>query len=159
MRLPTSYKPALTHRSKTVPPRPRSLLPSMTTGPPPSDEAAAAAEDQPTRLMPPSIEQPKPRAGISSLLSLPSHPLHGARPTAIGRPTFSTRSTDDHSGARRREPLPSPTARSAVSQPPAATLGGGDSETARASLWAEMKDIRRRGARTPGVAKEQPPSA
>ena len=156
MRLPTSYKPALTHRSKTVPPRHRSLLPSMTTGPPPSDETAAA-EDQPRRSMLPSIEQPKPRAGISSLLSLPSHPLHGASPMAIGRPTFSTRSTDDHSGARRREPLPSPTSRSAVSQPPAATLGGGDSETARVSLWAEVKVIRRRGVRTPGVAKELPP--
>jgi len=159
MRLPMSYKPGLTHRSKTVPPRPRNLLPSMTTGPPPSDETAATAADHPTKLISPSIEQPKPRTGISSLLSLPSHPLHGASPAGIARPTFSTRSTDDHSGARRREPPPSPTARSAVSQPPPAALGGGDSEAARVSLWAEMKDIRRRGARTPGVAREQPPSS
>jgi len=149
MRLPTSYNPPLAYRANPVSPRPRNLLPS-------------------------SIEQPKPRAVISSLLSLPSHQPHGvngASPTAIGRPTFSTaRSTadDDHhqrtpreynhnpnNGTNRREPSPpppSPTARSAVSQPPT-TLGGGgggDSEAARVSLWAELKDIRRR-SRTPGA--------
>ena len=165
MRLPTSYTPALTHRSKTVPPRPRSLLPSTTTRPPLSDETAA---EHPTR---PTIEQPKPRAGISSLLSLhsPNHNLHGASPTGVGRPTFSARSTDDHNGAYRRGllmPPPSPT-RSAVSQPAAAAStgtaataafalgGGGDSEAARVSLWAELKDVRKRGARTPGTAREQ----
>jgi hypothetical protein len=169
MRLPTSYTPALTHRSKTVPPRPRSLLPSTSARPPPSDETAA---DHPTRL---SIEQPKPRAGISSLLSLPppNHNLHGASPTGVGRPTFSARSTDDHNGAYRRGlllPPPSPT-RSAVSQPAAAAAstgtaaatafalgGGGDSEAARVSLWAELKDVRKRGARTPGTTRDQPSS-
>jgi hypothetical protein len=165
MRLPTSYTPALAHRSKTVPPRPRSLLPSTSARPPPSDETAA---DHPTR---PSIEQPKPRAGISSLLSLPSqHNLHGASPTGVGRPTFSARSTDDHNGAYRRGlllPPPSPT-RSTVSQPAAVAStgtaataaafvlgGGGDSEAARVSLWAELKDVRKRGTRTPGTTREQ----
>ena len=167
MRLPTSYTPALAHRSKTVPPRPRSLLPSTSARPPPSDETAA---EHPTR---PTIEQPKPRAGISSLLSLhsPNHNLHGASPTGVGRPTFSARSTDDHNGAYRRGllmPPPSPT-RSAVSQPAAAAStgtgtaataafalgGGGDSEAARVSLWAELKDVRKRGARTPGTTREQ----
>lgn len=155
MRLPTSYKPALTHRSNAVPPRPRSLLPSMTTRPPPSsDETAAAATDHPTKLIPRSIEQPKPRAAISSL-------LHGASPAGVGRPTFSTRSTDDQF-AHRREPSPT---RSVVSQPPAASttaaaaaavLGGGDSE-ARVSLWTELKDIRRR-TRTPGAVAREPSS-
>ena len=54
-----------------------------------------------------------------------------------------------------------------VSQPAAAAstdiaataafaLGGGrDSEAARASLWAELKDVRKRDARTPGTAREQ----
>ena len=149
MRLPTSYNPPLAHRANPVLPRPRNLLSSP-------------------------IERPTPRAAISSLLSLPSHQPHGANgasPTAIGRPTFSSaRSTDDnhhqrtpreynhnhHNGANRREPSPppSPTARSVVSQPPT-TLGGGggggDSEAARVSLWAELKDIRRR-SRTPGAA-------
>ena len=166
MRLPTSYTPALAHRSKTVPPRPRSLLPSTSARPPPSDETAAE------HLTRPAIEQPKPRAGISSLLSLhsPNHNLHGASPTGVGRPTFSARSTDDHNGAYRRGlllPPPSPT-RSAVSQPAAASTGtgtaataafalggGGDSEAARVSLWAELKDVRKRGARTPGTTREQ----
>lgn len=150
MRLPTSYKPALTHRSNTVPPRPRSLLPSMTTRPPPSSgETAAAAADHPANSMPPSIEQPKPRAIISSL-------LHGASPAGVGRQTFSARSTDDQF-AHRREPSPT---RSAVSQPPAASttattaLGGGDSE-ARVSLWTELKDIQRR-ARTPVTVAREP---
>jgi hypothetical protein len=159
MRLPTSYNPPLAHRANPVPPRPRNLLPS-------------------------SIEQPKPRAAISSLLSLPSHQPHGANgasPTAIGRPTFSSaRSTDDdhhhrqrtprennhnhhhYNDANRREepsPPPSPTARSVVSQPPT-TLGGGggDSEAARVSLWAELKDIRRR-SRTPGAGMAKEPSS
>ena len=148
MRLPTSYNPPLAHRANPVLPRPRNLLPL-------------------------SIEQPKPRAAISSLLSLPSHPPHGANiasPTAIGRPAFSSaRSVDDDhhhqrtlrehnhnhlNGANRREssPPPSPTARSVASQPPMTTLaGGGDSSAARVSLWAELKDIRRR-SRTPGAA-------
>lgn len=151
MRLPTSYNPPLTHRANPVLPRPRNLLPS-------------------------SIEQPKPRAAIPSLLSLPSHQHHGANgasPTTIGRPTFSSaRSTDEdhhhrtphkhYNGANRREPSPppSPTARSVVSQPPmilggGGGGGGGDSEAARVSLWTELKDIRRR-SRTPGsgIAKE-----
>lgn len=161
MRLPTSYKPALTHRSKTAPPRPRSLLPSTPARPPPSaDETAADYPTGPSSI----IEQPKPRAGISSLLSLPP------RPTTAhvgGRPTFSARSTDDHNAAYRRERLPpppsSPTARSAVSQPAAtataALSGGADSEAARVSLWAELKDVRRRGTRTPGTAREQHPSS
>lgn len=160
MRLPTSYNPPLAHRANPVPPRPRTVL------------------------LPSSIEQPKPRAAISSLLSLPSHQPHGANgasPTPIGRPTFSSaRSTDDHhqrtpreynhnhhyDGANRREepsPPPSPTARSVVSQPPT-TLGGGggggggDSEAARVSLWAELKDIRRR-SRTPGAGMAKEPSS
>ena len=160
MRLPTSYNPPLAHRVNPVLPRPRNHLPL-------------------------SIEQPTPRAAISSLLSLPSHQPHGANgasPTAIVRPTFSSaRSTDDdrhhrqrtpreynhnqYSGANPREPSPppSPTARSVVSQPPT-TLGGGggggDSEAARVSLWAELKDIRRR-SRTPGAAgmAKEPSSA
>ena len=148
MRLPASYNPPLAHRMNPVLPRPRNLLP-------------------------PSIEQPKPRAAISSLLSLPSHQPHAANiasPTAIGRPALSSaRSADDDhhhqrapreynpnllNGANRREPSPppSPTARSVMSQPPMTTLaGGGDSEAARVSLWAELKDIRRR-SRTPGAA-------
>jgi hypothetical protein len=157
MRLPTSYNTPLAHRANPAVPRPRNLLPSS------------------------SIEQPKPRAAIPSLLSLPSHQPHGANgasPTAIGRPTFSsTRSTDDdhhhhqrtpreynhshYDGADRREPSPppSPTARSVVSQPPT-TLGGGggDSEAARVSLWAELKDIRRR-SRTPGAGMAKEPSS
>ena len=155
MRLPTSYNPPLARRANPVLPRPRNLVP-------------------------PSIEQPKPRAAISSLLSLPSHQAHGANgasPTAIGRPTFSSaRSADDahhqrtsreynhdhHNGANRREPSPppSPTARSVVSQPPT-TLGGGgggDSEAARVSLWTELKDIRRR-SRTPGAGTANEPSS
>jgi hypothetical protein len=158
MRLPTSYNPPLAHRANPVLPRTRNLLPS-------------------------SIEQPKPRAAISSPLSLLSHQPNGANgagasPTTIGRPTFSSaRGTDDdhhrqrtpreyshYNGANRREPSPppSPTARSVVSQPATTTLGGeagggGDSEAARVSLWAELKDIRRR-SRTPGagagIAKE-----
>ena len=145
MRLPTSYNPPLAHRANPVLPRPRNLL------------------------LPSSIEQPKPRAAVSSLLSSPSHQPHGANgaspTTAIGRPTFSSaRSTDDnhhhprtphkhHNCANHRgpSPPPSPTARSVVSQPPTTTLGGGgDSEAARVSLWAELKDIRRR-SRTPGA--------
>ena len=63
---------------------------------------------------------------------------------------------------------PSPTARSAVSQPAATAMastgtttaaialdGGGDSEATRVSLWAELNDVRRCGARTPGIAREQ----
>jgi hypothetical protein len=159
MRLPTSYNPPLAHRASPALPRPRNLLPS-----------------------PSSIEQPKPRAAISSLLSLPSqqpHVANGASPTAIGRPTFSSaRSADDdhhhqrtpreynnnhYNGADRREPSPppSPTARSVVSQPPT-TLGGGggggDSEAARVSLWAELKDIRRR-SRTPGASMAKEPTS
>jgi len=72
--------------------------------------------------------------------------------SAAGRLVFpSARSTDappreSYNGARREV---SP-ARSAVSQPPpASTVVAGDSD-ARASLWAELKDIRRR-ARTPGA--------
>jgi hypothetical protein len=156
MRLPTSYNPPLAHRANPVLPRPRNLLP-------------------------PSIEQPKPRAAISSLLSLPSqqpHGVNGASPTAIGRPTFSSaRSTGDahhertlreynhnhHNDANLREPSPppSPTARSVVSQPPT-TLGGGggagDSEAARVSLWTELKDILRR-SRTPGAGMAKEPSS
>jgi len=162
MRLPTSYNPPLAHRANPVLPRPRKLLPL-------------------------SIEQSKPRAAIPSLLSLPSHQLHGGAngatpPKAIGRPTFSSaRGTaddnhhryqripreynHDHSnGVDRREPSPpppSPTARSAVSQPPPTTLGGGgggDSEAARVSLWTELKDIRRR-SRTPGAGMAKEPSS
>src|SRR6266576_1323348 len=108
MRLPTSYNPPLAHRANPVLPRPRNVL------------------------LPPSIEQPKPRAANSSPLSLPSHQPHGANgasPTAIGRPTLlSARSTDDdnhprtphkhYNGANRREPSPppSPTVHSVVSQ-------------------------------------------
>jgi hypothetical protein len=158
MRLPTSYNPPLTHRANPVLPRPRNVL------------------------LPSSIEQPKPRAAISSLLSLPSHQPHGANgasPTPIGRPTFSSARTDDdhhhqrtsreynhnhHNGANRREPSPppSPTARSVVSQPPMTPGGGGggggDSEAARVSLWAELKDIRRR-SRTPGASMVKEPSS
>jgi hypothetical protein len=123
MRLPTSYKPPLAHRANPVLPSPRNQLLS-------------------------SIEQPKPRAAISSLLSLP-HGVNGASTTAIGRPTFSSaRSTDD-------------TVRSVVSQPPGrGDGGGGDPEAARVSLWAEMKDIRGR-SRTPGAAgmAKEPSSA
>src|SRR6266849_114628 len=153
MRLPTSYNPPLAHRATPVLPRSRNHLPF-------------------------SIEEPKPRAGaaISSPLSLPSHQPHGANgasPTPIGRPTFSSaRSTadDDHhqrtpresnhnrsNSANRLEPSPpppSPTARSVVSQPPTTLAGGGgDSDAALVSLWAELKDIRKR-SRTPGMAKE-----
>jgi len=159
MRLPTSYKPALTHRSNPVPPRPRSLLPSTTTRPPPSSDETAAVADHPTKSMPPSIEQPKPRAAISSL-------LHGASPAGVGRPTFPPRSTDDQFVHRREQPPPPPSpTRSAVSQPPAASttaaaaaaaLGDGDSE-ARVSLWTELKDIRRR-TRTPGAVAKEPSS-
>jgi hypothetical protein len=159
MRLPTSYNPPLAHRANPVLPRPRTVL------------------------LPSSIEQPKPRAAISSLLSLPSHQPHGANgasPTPIGRPTFSSARThdDDHhqrtsreynhnhhyDGANRREPSPppSPTARSVVSQPPMTPGGGGggggDSEAARVSLWAELKDIRRR-SRTPGASMVKEPSS
>lgn len=151
MRLPTSYNQPLAHRADPVLPRPRNLLPT-------------------------SIEQPKSRAAISSLLSLPSHQPHGANgasPTAIDRPTFSSaRSADDHhrrtprefshnqhNGANRLERSPpSPTVRSVVSQPPTTLGGGGDSETARVSLWAELKDIRRR-SRTPGAGAAKEPSS
>ena len=121
--LPSCWHPwyrrwPLPHDPATASSTPRSLLPSTSARPSPSDETAA---DHPTR---PSIEQPKPRAGISSLLSLPSpnHNLHGASPTGVGRPTFSARSTDDHNGAHRHGlllPPPSPM-RSALSQPAAA---------------------------------------
>jgi len=143
MRLPTAYKPALlAHRSSNPkPPRPRDLLAST------------------------PVRPPSPRAAISSLL-LPSHQHHrdhhrthsdnngdgDATRSAAGRLVFpSARSTDappreSYNGARREV---SP-ARSAVSQPPpASTVVAGDSD-ARASLWAELKDIRRR-ARTPGA--------
>src|SRR6266404_4447469 len=109
MRLPTSYKPALTPRSNPVLSRPHNLLP------------------------PSSIEQPKPRAAISSL-----HGVNGTSPMGIGRPTLSSaRSTDDQGvpRAHRREPSPPPSpTRSAASQPPAPSVGGGgagDSEVAR----------------------------
>jgi len=144
MRLPTSNKPALAHRSKPMPPRPRDLLASTPVRPPSPDEAAASAPP------PGAIAQPKPRAAISSLLS-PSHHHRAHSNSPAGRPAFpSARSTDapreSYNGARREI---SP-ARSTVSQPPpASTAVAGDSD-ARASLWAELKDIRKR-ARTPGA--------
>ena len=109
MPLLTSYVPALTHRSKSVPPRPRSLFPSTSARLRSSDETAT---DHAKR---PSIKEPKPRAVIPSFL----HNLHGANLTGIGRPTFCTRSTDGHNGAYRRGlrlPPPRPTGRSALDE-------------------------------------------
>ncbi len=142
MRLPTSYKPAPAHRPNPLPPRPRSLLPSSPARPPSPDEAGAQADHgRPTRPpMTPSILQPKPRTAVG-----------GASPA--GKPTiFSSvrreRSVDaprEYYGAHR-EPSP---ARTAVSQPPVVSCGPGVDSEARVSLWAELKDIRKR-TRTPG---------
>jgi hypothetical protein len=143
MRLPTSYKPVLVHRPNSLPPRPRNLLPPTPARRPPSpdaEEAAAQADHalRPTRPIqtpPTNLLQPKPRTAASSFVS-PSHQHH--------------HHPDDNHGAHRE----SSPARTAVSQPgpssTAFTVGApGDSE-ARVSLWAELKDIRRR-ARTPGA--------
>jgi hypothetical protein len=157
MRLP-SYKPVLVHRPNPLPPRPRNLLPSTPARPPSPDD-----QSRPTRLMSPSILQPKPRTAVSAFLSPsdqhhqrhhPNDDLGGASPGR--RPIFSSarreRSVDgprEYQGAHR-EPSP---ARSAVSQPPTSTAvvasGGPEDSDARVSLWAELKDIRRR-TRTPG---------
>lgn len=142
MRLPTAYKPVLAHRPNPPPPRHRHLLPSSPARPSSPDEAGAQADhSRPTRPpTTPSILQPKPRTAVG-----------GASPG--GRPTIfpSVRRERSVDGAReycgaRREPSP---ARSAVSQPPAVSCGPGVDSEARVSLWAELKDIRKR-TRTPG---------
>ena len=149
MRLPTSYKPALTHRSNPMPPRPRSLLMSTPVHPPSPDAAAAKATD--TTIQARSRAAPIARAAISPLHppSSPSRRRH--RPTADpspGRPKLPffpsgpRSSTDAAAGPRE----PSPT-RSAASQPPPSTAAATE---ARVSLWAELKDIRRR-SRTPAT--------
>ena len=166
MRLPTSYKPAVGHRTNPAPPRSRSLLPSTPIPRPSSpDEAAVTATDvsdqeqRPTRAAPPPVvAQPKPREAVSSLL-LPSsshyRPHSRRHPDASpspARPKFSVRTSTDVTAAAReerggrqpREREPSPT-RSVVSQPPSTVAA----VEARVSLWAELKDIRRR-SRTPG---------
>ena len=143
MRLPTSYKPVLAHRPNPPAPRPRTLLPSSPAARPPSPDEAGAQADHGHPTRPPttqSILQPKPPTAVG-----------GASPA--GRPTiFSSarreRSVDaprEYYGAQRE---PSPT-RTAVSQPPAVSCGPGVDSEARVSLWAELKDIRKR-TRTPG---------
>ena len=142
MRLQTFYKPVLAHRPNPPPPRPRTLLPSSPARPPSPDEAGAPADHgRPTKPpTTPSILQPKPRTAVG-----------GASPA--GRPTiFSSarreRGVDaprEYYGAHRE---PSPT-RTAVSQPPALSCGPGVDSEARVSLWAELKDIRKR-TWTPG---------
>jgi hypothetical protein len=146
MRLPTSYKPVLAHRPNPLPPRPRNLLPSSPARPASPDEEARAQPDhgRPTRPpTTPSILQPRPRTAA----------VGGASPA--GKLTiFSSvrreRSVDaprEYYAAHRE---PSPT-RTAVSQPPLVSCGSGVDSEARVSLWAELKDIRKR-TRTPGSA-------
>jgi hypothetical protein len=152
MRLPTL---ALTHRTNPPPSRPGGLLRATPVHPSsPPDEAAADISDQgqrarPTRASPPSLAQPKPRAAILSLLSPSSHNRRNLHDASSMRPKFSTRSTDaGRDGLGPREPSP---ARSVVSQPPSTVAA----VEARASLWAELKDIRRR-SRTPAALPTRP---
>jgi hypothetical protein len=152
MRLPTSYQPALTHRMNPLPSRPGGLLRATPVRPssPPDDTAAVTdISDQgqrtcPTRASPSSLAQPKPRAAILSLLSPSSHNRRDLHDASSMRPKLSARSTDaGRDGPKPREPSP---ARSVVSQPPSTVAA----VEARASLWADLKDIRRR-SRTPAA--------
>ncbi|KAH9079630.1 hypothetical protein EDB83DRAFT_2343719 [Lactarius deliciosus] len=160
MRLPTSYKPALAHRSNPMPPRPRNPLPPTPVRPPSPDAAAAAASADETDAVQERPTRARARAApITShhhhhLPSSPSRrtPLRPAVAAAVGdassarRPKLpfyippAPRSTDT-TPAGLREPSPT---RSAASQPPSTVAA----TEARASLWAELKVLRRR-SRTP----------
>ena len=131
MRLPTSYKPALTHRSNPMPPRPRNLLMSTPVHPPSPDAVARAAISPLHPPSSPSRRRHRPTADPSP-----------GRPKLPFFPSAPRSSTDAAAGPRE----PSPT-RSAASQPPPSTAAATE---ARVSLWAELKDIRRR-SRTPAT--------
>ena len=134
MRLPTSYKPALTHRPNPIPARPRNLLTSPPLRPPSPDDdahahAATTAPSSPSRRRHHRLTTTDTNTPPTTR---PKHPITfppAPRSNASAAPT-----------ARDRDPSPT---RSAASQPASSTA-------ARASLWAELKDIRRR-SRTPAA--------
>ncbi|KAH9001065.1 hypothetical protein EDB92DRAFT_1811986 [Lactarius akahatsu] len=158
MRLPTSYKPALTHRSNPMPPRPRNPLPATPVRPPSPDAVAAASADE-TDAIQERPTQARARAAPITSHHLPSSP---SRRTPLRPAVAAAAAAADASSARRpklsyyippaprstdttpaglREPSPT---RSAASQPPSTVAAS----EARASLWAELKVLRRR-SRTP----------
>ncbi|KAH9180760.1 hypothetical protein EDB89DRAFT_2122162 [Lactarius sanguifluus] len=156
MRLPTSYKPAPTHRSNPMPPRPRNPLPPTPVRPPSPDAAAATADEtdavqeRPTRARaraPPITSHhhhlpssPSRRTPLRPAVAVAADTSSARRPKLPYYIPAAPRSTDTTPVGLRE---PSPT-RSAASQPPSTVAA----TEARASLWAELKVLRRR-SRTP----------
>ncbi|KAI9446235.1 hypothetical protein H4582DRAFT_2069571 [Lactarius indigo] len=128
MRLPTSYKPALTHRSNPMPPRHRNQLPPTPVRPPSPDCMHASCRRR-LRRMPTmnARHEQEPERPRSQPHFLPSFPL----PPCLYTTAPQRRCTDTVPADLRQ---PSPT-RSAASQPPSTVAA----TEARASLWAELK--------------------
>ncbi|KAF8268883.1 hypothetical protein EI94DRAFT_1799925 [Lactarius quietus] len=133
---PDIIQAPLTHRPNPIPARSRNLLTSTplrphlqtrrTRGRPTHARASATATSY-TPISPSS--PPPPPAGSTA----PRDTTTPSRPKQLIFPPSAPRSNTDAAPCPRD---PSPT-RSAASQPPPSTA-------ARASLWAELKDIRRR---------------